>query len=56
MTGAEGPAQFSMLPPAATPETGRDRSLSRAVDRINEKLGEKAIRPARLVGPRERTK
>src|SRR5687767_4387100 len=56
MTGSEGPAQFSMLPPAATPETGRDRSLSRAVDRINEKLGEKAIRPARLVGPRERTK
>jgi DNA polymerase-4 len=56
MTGSEGPAQFSMLPPAAMPETGRDRSLSRAVDRINQKLGDKAIRPARLVGPRERTK
>jgi DNA polymerase-4 len=54
LAGGEGPAQFSLLPPPAARETGRDRRLASAVDRINQKLGEKAIRPARLVRARER--
>ena len=52
LTTGEGPAQLSLLPPPAAPETGRDRRLADAVDRINEKLGDKSIRPARLVRPK----
>ncbi len=47
-----GPPQLSMLPPPTEPESVRDRRLAGAVDRINEKLGEKSIRPARLMGQR----
>lgn len=54
LTAAGGPAQLTMLPPPAGPESARDKRLASAVDRINEKLGEKAIRPARLVGQRGR--
>jgi hypothetical protein len=43
-----------MLPPPAEPESLRDRWLASAVDRINEKLGANAIRPARLMGHRGR--
>ena len=50
LTGARGPAQLSMLPLPAEAESGRDLRLASAVDRINEKLGEKSIRSARLVG------
>ncbi len=46
--------QLTMLLPPAEPESARDRRLASAVDRINEKLGEKAIRPARLIGQRGR--
>lgn len=52
--GERGPPQLSMLPLPAEPESVRDRRLASAVDRINEKLGEKAIRPARLMGQRGR--
>jgi DNA polymerase-4 len=52
----EGPPQLSLLPPAGQAESGRDRRLATAVDRINAKLGEKAIRPARLVAERARPK
>jgi len=54
LTDTSGPAQFTMLPPPAGPESERDKSLATAVDRINEKLGDKSIRPARLVGQRGR--
>lgn len=54
LTGAQGPPQLTMLPPPAEPESSRDRRLASAVDRINEKLGDKAIRPARLMGQRGR--
>jgi len=54
LTGALGPAQLTLLPAPAEPESPRDRRLASAVDRINEKLGDKAIRPARLVGRRGR--
>jgi DNA polymerase-4 len=44
------PAQFNLLPETvAEAETPRDRRLAIAVDDINEKLGEKAIGPARLM-------
>jgi DNA polymerase-4 len=47
----EGPAQLTLLD-AALPdrENARARQLAIAVDRINQKLGEKTIRPGRLVG------
>jgi DNA polymerase-4 len=48
--GERGSPQLSMLPAPAEPESVRDRRLASAVDRINQKLGEKAIRPARLMG------
>ena len=54
LTTAQGPLQLTMLPPPVEPESGRDRRLASAVDRINEKHGEKSIRPARLMGGRER--
>jgi DNA polymerase-4 len=54
LTAAQGPLQLTMLPPPAEPESPRDRRLATAVDRINEKLGDKAIRPARLMGQRGR--
>jgi DNA polymerase-4 len=54
LTGAQGPPQLTMLPPPAEPESLRDRWLASAVDRINEKLGANAIRPARLMGHRGR--
>ncbi len=50
LTAGEGPAQLALLgtePRSA--ETPRDRRLALAVDRINDRLGESAIRPARLI-------
>ena len=44
-----GPAQLTLLSAAAAGESARDRRLAAAVDAINRRLGEKAIRPARLV-------
>ncbi|MGH7561875.1 MAG: DNA polymerase Y family protein [Gemmatimonadales bacterium] len=47
------PAQLDLLDaPARFPESARDRMVSRAVDRINQKLGAEAIRPARLLEDR----
>jgi len=47
----EGPAQLTLLdPPVPGRENIRARQLAVAVDRINRKLGEKAIRPGRLLG------
>lgn len=47
----DAPAQLTLLDPVARdPENARARQLAVAVDRINRKLGEKAIRPGRLVG------
>jgi len=45
-----GPAQLALLPAeGASTETARDKRLATAVDDIKEKLGGKAIRPARLI-------
>lgn len=50
LSTGEGPPQLSMLTdPAPAEESMKDRSLSSAVDRINQKLGHKTIGPARLV-------
>jgi DNA polymerase-4 len=46
----EGPAQLALLSlETASGETPRDRRLALAVDHINDRLGESAIRPARLI-------
>ncbi len=50
LSTGEGPPQLTMLTdPAPAEESMKDRSLSSAVDRINQKLGDKTIGPARLV-------
>ena len=49
-----GPPQLTLLPEPGLPEDSRDQSLAKAVDRINRKLGAKAIGPARLVGDQAR--
>lgn len=50
LTKEGGPAQLSMLADPVQPEESvKDRTLAKAVDRINQKLGEKSIGPARLV-------
>ena len=50
LTANEGPAQLSLLTPqSSSEETVKDRELATAVDRINKKLGEQSIGPARLV-------
>ncbi len=54
LTSGEVPAQFTLLPETAgDAETPRDRRLASAVDNINEKLGGKAIGPARLMKGKE---
>ena len=54
LEAASGPRQLDLLPEPVPNETGRDRRLAGAVDRINDKLGERAIRPARLLGSEPR--
>ncbi|NOT07096.1 MAG: DNA polymerase IV [Gemmatimonadales bacterium] len=50
LTASEGKPQFTLLPADTRErETPKDRRLATAVDRINAKLGERTIRPARLV-------
>jgi DNA polymerase-4 len=51
----DGPAQLTLLD-ATLPdrEDARARQLAIAVDRINQKLGEKTIRPGRLVGSKSK--
>lgn len=44
-----GPAQLPLLEASAPLETERDRALASAVDRINRRLGEEAVLPARLL-------
>lgn len=57
MTAGDGLVQLTLLPEVGTgAESPRDRQLATAVDRINKKLGEKAIGPARLVKERGRTR
>ncbi len=54
LSTGETPAQFTLLPETSgDAETPRDRRLATAVDDINEKLGEKAIGPARLIKGKE---
>ena len=50
----EGPVQLSMLieTPDDRVETPRDRAVSAAVDRINQRFGREALGPARLRKPR----
>lgn len=53
MSAGDGQVQLTLLPEVGTgAESPRDRRLATAVDRINKKLGEKAIGPARLVKER----
>ena len=52
LAAATGPRQLDLLPEPDPDESGRDRRLAGAIDRINDKLGERAIRPARLLGDR----
>jgi DNA polymerase-4 len=55
LSAGESPPQFNLLPEVADAggETPRDRRLASAVDNINEKLGGKAIGPARLMKGKE---
>jgi len=54
LSTGEAPAQLTLLPEAPdAAETSRDRRLASAVDNINEKLGGKAIGPARLMKAKE---
>jgi DNA polymerase-4 len=54
LAAGDSPAQLTLLPEVlAGAETPRDRRLASAVDDINEKLGGKAIGPARLMKGKE---
>jgi DNA polymerase-4 len=54
LSAGDSPAQLTLLPEVtAGAETPRDRRLASAVDDINEKLGGKAIGPARLMKGKE---
>ncbi len=46
----DGADQLDLMSGAGAGETPRDRRLAEAVDRISEKIGRKAIGPARLAG------
>ena len=49
LDSGDGPTQLSFLPPETIPhESTRDKTLASAVDRLRKKLGDDAIRPARL--------
>ena len=55
LSSEAGPAQLTLLnDDSPTEESGKDRDLSTAVDRINRKLGGKGLGPARLVKSGER--
>lgn len=52
-SGRPGGAQlglFAASPASASPESERDRRLAAVVDRIQDRFGREAIRPARLTG------
>jgi DNA polymerase-4 len=49
-----GAAQLDLIRPATDPapvESGRDRALARAVDRVNSRFGRQSLAPARLQRP-----
>jgi DNA polymerase-4 len=52
LSPGELPAQLGLFPEAAvSPESARDRAVARTVDRIQERFGSQAIRPALLANP-----
>lgn len=49
----DGPAQLSLLPEEAeeaSPETERDRALSRTLDAVRARFGEESVRPGKMLG------
>lgn len=52
LSPGELPVQLGLFPEAAvSPESARDRAVARTVDRIQERFGSQAIRPALLANP-----
>jgi DNA polymerase-4 len=52
LVAADRPVQLGFFPdPAAAGESERDRTVARTMDRIQERFGREAIRPARLAAP-----
>lgn len=52
LSPGELPVQLGLFPEATvSPESARDRAVARTVDRIQERFGSQAIRPALLANP-----